>query len=122
MPSSAKYKRERKKHYAQERRTKIAREATPSDPKATKSTSQRNAARSKLGLKVGDPRQAGHVKGKLAKKGGKTGGAVKVQSAKSNMSAGGKSGNKAGKAAGGRKGRGRQVAKPRRATSPRPRK
>jgi len=102
MPSSVKYKRERKKHYAQERRTKIAREATASDPKATKSTSQRNAARKKLGLKVGDPRQAGHVSGKLAKKGGKTGGAVKVQSAKSNMSAGGKSGNKAGKSKGGR--------------------
>ena len=102
MPSSAKYKRERKSHYAQERRTKIAREATKADPKATKSTSQRNAARKKLGLKVGDPRQAGHVSGKIAGKGGKTGGRVKVQSARSNMSAGGRAGNKAGKSKGGK--------------------
>lgn len=98
MPSSAKYKRERKKHYAQERRTKIRREATKSDPKATRTTVERNKKRKALGLKVGDKRQAGHVgKGKLAKTGPRK---ARKQSARSNMSAGGKVGNRAGKARG----------------------
>ena len=52
-----------------------------------------NRARRKLGLKKGDPRHAGR----------KPGGGFRIQSAKSNMSHGGKIGNRAGKARGGRK-------------------
>lgn len=98
MPSSPNYKRD----YKQERRTKIKREATKSDPKATRTTVERNRKRKALGLKVGDKRQAGHVgTGKLSSTGPR---AARKQSARSNTSNGGKIGNRAGKAAGGRKG------------------
>ena len=54
-----------------------------------------NRARRRLGLKVGDPQQAGRTEG----------GGFRKQSAHSNMSHGGKIGNRAGKARGGRKSR-----------------
>jgi len=98
MPSSKNYKRD----YKQERRTKIKREATKSDPKATRTTVERNKKRKALGLKVGDKRQAGHTgSGKLAKTGPR---AAKAQSARSNQAEGGRKGSTKGKAAGGRKG------------------
>jgi len=70
-----------------------------SKPKIVKKRTQANAARSKLGLKVGDPRDAGHIK----RGGGNGSKNLKAQSKASNRSHGGKVGNKAGKAAGGRK-------------------
>jgi hypothetical protein len=66
---------------------------------ARKKRSDANKARRKLGLKVGDPRHAGHIK----RGGGNGASNIRPQSAKSNMSHGGKIGNRAGKAAGGRK-------------------
>lgn len=51
-----------------------------------------NRARRRLGLKVGDPQHAGRKKG----------GGFRKQDAHSNMSHGGKIGNRAGKARGGR--------------------
>lgn len=98
MPSSKNYVRD----YKQERRTKIKREATKSDPKATRTTVERNKKRRALGLKVGNPKQAGHVgRGKLASTGPR---AAKAQSARSNQAEGGRKGSTKGKANGGKKG------------------
>ena len=58
-----------------------------------------NAARSKLGLKVGDTRDAGHVN----RNGGNNAANIRPQSRSENRAHGGRIGNKAGKAAGGRK-------------------
>ena len=71
-----------------------AQKAYNARPENIKKRSEDNKARRKLGLKKGDPRQAGRD--------GK--GGFKIQSAHSNMSHGGKIGNRAGKARGGRKG------------------
>ena len=104
MPSSPNYKR----NYKQEAKTETARRKKQGDPtpKGTRARSARNKLRSKLGLKVGDPRHAGHSKKKLVvTKKGTTGGKGRKQGARSNTSAGGKGGNVAGKARGGRKGR-----------------
>ncbi len=92
MPSSPNYKR----NYKQERLNE--------SPKRKKDRAKRNAARKKLGLKVGDPRTAGHKKS-LKKGGSNSRSNLKVQSARSNYSHGGRSGSRAGKAAGGRKGK-----------------
>jgi hypothetical protein len=103
MPSSKRYKANRKDHYAQERRTKIKREGTKADPKATRTTVERARLRKKLGLKKGNPAQAGHTgRGKLANKlkGRKSTAPGRKQSAKLNQRAGGKIGNTAGKARG----------------------
>lgn len=102
MPSSKAYKANRKSKYKHEEAMRKKREATPGDPKATKPIVERARLRRKLGLKKGDKQQAGHkLKGTLAKKlrtSKAVGGAR--QNAKSNMSAGGKVGNRAGKARG----------------------
>jgi hypothetical protein len=82
-------KRDYKREYAK----------TDSKPKAKKQRAAANRARRKLGLKKGDPRHAGHIK----RGGGEGKGNIRPQSAKSNMSHGGKVGSKKGKAAGGRK-------------------
>ena len=109
MPSSVRYKANRKSHYGQEEKTRKKREGTPSDPNASKPRIDRAKLRKKLGLKKGNPTHAGHtaLKGKTLaktlKKGGKTTG--KKQNAKANMSAGGKVGNRKGKASGAAKGR-----------------
>ena len=103
MPSSKRYKANRKDHYGQEKKTKIAREGTKADPKATRTTVERNRLRAALKLKKGNKLQAGHTgSGRLASKlrGRKNTAAGKPQSAKTNMSAGGKVGNTAGKARG----------------------
>lgn len=98
MPSSKNYVSD----YKQERRTKIKREATKKDPKATRTTVERHRKRKALGLKVGNPKQAGHVgRGKLSKTGPRK---ARAQSPRTNQSAGGRGGNRAGKAAGARKG------------------
>lgn len=70
-------------------------------PKAKKNRAAANRARKKLGLKKGDPRDAGHVK----RGGGEGKGNIKAQSRSSNRAHGGRIGSKAGKAAGGRKSR-----------------
>ena len=62
-------------------------------PENIKKRSEDNKARRELGLKKGDPRHAGR----------KPGGGFRIQSAHSNMSHGGKIGNREGKARGGRK-------------------
>jgi hypothetical protein len=70
-----------------------------SKPAAKKKRAGANRARKKLGLKVGDPRDAGHVK----RGGGEGKGNIKAQSRSSNRAHGGRIGNRAGKARGGRK-------------------
>ena len=70
-----------------------------SKPAAKKKRAAANRARKKLGLKKGDPRDAGHIK----RDGGEGKGNIRPQSVKSNRSHGGRVGSKAGKAAGGRK-------------------
>ena len=72
-----------------------------SKPKAKKKRARANAARKKLGLKKGDPRDAGHIK----RNGGNSKSNIRPQSKKTNRAHGGRIGNKAGKAAGGRKSR-----------------
>ncbi len=75
-------------------------------PKGTRARSARNKLRKKLGLKVGDPRQAGHSSGKKlsVKAKGSTGGKGRAQGARSNSSSGGRAGSRSGKASGARKG------------------
>ena len=103
MPSSANYKR----NYKQEAKTETRRRKAQGDPtpKGTRARSARNKLRSKLKLKVGNPKHAGHSgKGKLVvTKKGTTGGKGRSQGAKSNTRAGGKAGNVVGKARGGRR-------------------
>jgi len=70
-----------------------------SSTQAKKKRARANAARSKLGLKKGDPRDAGHVN----RSGGNNAANIKPQSRSENRAHGGRIGNKAGKAAGGRK-------------------
>ena len=72
-----------------------------SKPKAKKARAAANRARRKLGLKKGDPRDAGHVK----RGGGEGKKNIKPQSRNTNRAHGGRIGNKAKKAAGGRKSR-----------------
>lgn len=70
-----------------------------SKPEAKKKRARANAARKKLGLKKGDPRDAGHVN----RNGGNGKKNIKPQSRSSNRAHGGRIGNKVGKARGGRK-------------------
>ena len=70
-----------------------------SKPAAKKKRAAANRARRKLGLKKGDPRDAGHVK----RGGGEGKDNIRPQSRHSNRSHGGRIGNRAGKARGGRK-------------------
>lgn len=72
-----------------------------SKPKAKKKRAAANRARRKLGLKKGDPRDAGHIR----RGGGEGKNNIRPQSRHSNRSHGGRIGNKAGKARGGRKSR-----------------
>ncbi len=69
-----------------------------SKPAAKKKRARANAARAKLGLKKGDPRDAGHKN----RSGGNSKSNIKPQSRSSNRAHGGRIGNKAGKARGGR--------------------
>jgi hypothetical protein len=99
MPSSAKYVRNYKQEYAQKGQ---------SSPKAIKQRAARVKARRaaiKAGkVSKGDGKDVGH-KVPLSKGGSKSVKNTKVQSRRSNRSAGGKIGSRAGKAAGGRKGK-----------------
>jgi len=70
-----------------------------SKPAAKKKRARANGARAKLGLKKGDPRDAGHVD----RNGGNSKKNIKPQSRAANRSHGGKIGDKKGKARGGRK-------------------
>lgn len=70
-----------------------------SKPKAKKKRAEANAARRKLGLKKGDPRDAGHVK----RGGGNGMNNIRPQSRSANRAEGGRVGNRQGKARGGRK-------------------
>lgn len=72
-----------------------------STDKAKKKRAAANRARRVLGLKKGDPRDAGHIK----RGGGESKSNLRPQSRASNRSHGGRIGNKAAKAAGGRKSR-----------------
>ena len=93
MPSSKKYKANRKSHYKHEEARRKKLHGTKADPKASRVKVERAKLRTKLGLKKGDKATAGHTgKGKLSnKKLGKRPLAGKRQSAKSNYAAGGKS-------------------------------
>lgn len=93
MPSSVKYKRERKKHYKHEEARRKKLHGTKSDPKASRVKVERQRLRTKLGLKRGDKATAGHTGGgKLSKKKlGKKPLAGKRQSAKKNYGDGGRS-------------------------------
>jgi len=107
MPSSPNYKRD----YKQEGKTKRALKKKKLGKGATmeqarkadnKDRTNLNASRKKMGI-TGKGTHAGHKK--ASKNGGTTKASnMKRQSAKSNMSAGGKSGSSRGKAAGARKG------------------
>lgn len=89
MPTKAPSKRNYRQEY----------DTYHSKPKAKKKRAQANAARKKLGLKKGDPRDAGHIK----RGGGNSKSNIRPQSKTSNRSHGGKIGNRKAKAAGGRK-------------------
>ena len=115
MPSSKKYAAKRKAKGGKPNPTlrhETARQKKLHGTKTlTKMKNSRRKLRTKLGLKKGDPRTAGHKGGKLStklKKGGKGGGG-RIQSAKANFGAGGskKHTNKAvakkGRGYGGRK-------------------
>ena len=95
MPSSKKYKANRKSHYKHEEKRRKINQRTKGDPKASKPKVERAKLRKKLGLKVGDKATAGHTgKGKLSNRlSGKRKGPLKgrKQSAKSNYGAGGAS-------------------------------
>lgn len=69
-----------------------------SKPEAKKKRARANSARAKLGLKKGDPRDAGHIR----RNGGNSKNNIRPQSRSANRSHGGKIGNKQGKARGGR--------------------
>ena len=104
MPSSKNYVRNLKQEMRTERkRRKVQGDPTP---KGTRARSARNKLRKKLGLKVGDPRQAGHTSGKKlnVKVRGSTGGKGRVQNARSNSSSGGRVGSRSGKSSGAYKG------------------
>ena len=102
MPSSANYVRD----YAQERKTAKKRGETGVGSKS--SDAVRHRARRKLEklgkVKKGDGKHVDHKK-TLKSGGSNSVKNLRVRSAKSNTSAGGKAGNRAGKAAGGRKGK-----------------
>ena len=85
MPRERDYKAEYRKYHA--------------STKAKAKRARANAARAKLGLKKGDPRDAGHVN----RSGGNSAANIKPQNRSENRAHGGRIGNKAGKAAGGRK-------------------
>lgn len=72
-----------------------------SKPEAKKKRARANAARKKLGLKKGDPRDAGHKN----RNGGNSKSNLTRQSRSTNRAHGGRIGSKAGKARGGRKSR-----------------
>lgn len=95
MPSSKRYKANRKSHYKHEEKRRKINQRTKGDPKASKPKVERAKLRKKLGLKPGDKQTAGHTGGgKLSKRlSGKRKGplAGKRQSAKSNYAAGGAS-------------------------------
>ncbi len=93
MPSSKKYKANRKSHYKHEEARRIKLHGTKKDPKASRVKVERQKLRKKLGLKKGDKATAGHTgKGKLSnRKLGKKALPGKRQSAKSNYAAGGRS-------------------------------
>ena len=84
MPAKRNYKRE----YETYHKTK----------KAKLKRARANAARAKLGLKKGDPRDAGHVN----RNGGNSKSNIRPQSRSANRAHGGRIGSKAGKARGGR--------------------
>lgn len=94
MPSSSNYVRDYKQEYA-----------TSKSRGEGKSRAKRNAARSKMQkegkVRKGDGKDVDHKRGVSA---GNGKGNLRVRSAASNRSAGGKKGSKKGKAAGGRKG------------------
>lgn len=87
MPTKRDYKREYELYH--------------SKPEAKKKRARANAARAKLGLKKGDPRDAGHVN----RNGGNSSKNIRPQSRSANRSEGGRVGNKEGKSRGGRKSR-----------------
>ena len=96
MPSSKGYKRDIK----QETKTDKARGGPA---KRNLRNKARAAAKKRLGAKAIAGKDIGHKKS-LKSGGSNKASNTKVQSVKSNRSAGGKAGNRAGKAAGGRKG------------------
>lgn len=96
MPSSPGYKRDLK----QEKKTDKARGGPA---KRRKRNSAREAMARKVGKAAIKGKDVGHKKS-LKSGGSNKASNTKVQSTKSNRSAGGKAGNRAGKAAGGRKG------------------
>ena len=101
IPSSKGYKRD----YKQERRTAKRRGETAvgADSGDAKRHRARRAKQKTLGRKLSSSEHVDHKK--PLKSGGSNGTKnTRVRKASSNMSAGGKIGNKAGKAAGGRKG------------------
>lgn len=70
-----------------------------SKPEAKKKRARANQARRLLGLKKGDPRDAGHVN----RDGGNSRSNIRPQSRHSNRSHGGRVGSRAGKARGGKR-------------------
>lgn len=102
MPSSPNYKRD----YKQERKTAKKRGETGVGSKSKDATRHRarRALEKKLGKKLSPNQHVDHKKS-LKSGGSNSTSNLRVRSAKSNCSAGGKSGNRAGKAAGGRKGK-----------------
>ena len=69
MPSSKKYKANRKSHYKHEEARRKKLHATKADPKASRVKVERQRLRDKLKLKPGSKLTAGHTgKGKLANK------------------------------------------------------
>ena len=91
MPSSKKYKANRKDHYKHEEARRKKLHGTKSDPKASRVKKERTNLRKKLGLKVGNKLTAGHTgTRKLSnRKLGKTPLPGRKQTAKSNYGAGG---------------------------------
>ena len=104
MPSSPNYVR----NYQQERRTAKKRGETGVGSKSKDATRHRarRKVEKRLGRKLGTNEHVDHKSGMSNKSSN-----LRVRSAKSNTSAGGKKGNKAGKAAGARKGHASRRAK-----------
>jgi hypothetical protein len=75
MPFMTNGKRDYKKELAWEHKKK---------PNRVKERGERNSARKKVGLKVGDPRQVDHKK-ELVKGGGNTKSNLRITSAKTNL-------------------------------------
>ncbi len=92
--------------YAQERKTAIARGETSVGSKSKDATRHRarRALENKLGHKIPSNKDVDHAK-PLKSGGSNSVSNLRVRSASSNRSAGGKAGDRAGKAAGGRKGK-----------------